>query len=840
MGVLDLFRGRARSASLAAAPPAPPASPLATRDSSLLTRATHVDLGSIDEKARTLPAILATEGRVLVYDYRGGQVIEEVLAADGGTFPERMPLLDSHSRWSSSSVLGSVRDIRVDGDKLRGIVHFGRDLGANVDSIWERVRQGHLTDGSIGYRYEEGDFTDIRPGKSEVINGRQWTAGKRTLRVVGRWRMREYSVLPVGADEEAKLNRTDNLGSLDVGGEESPGSNQGVSHAAGRTSSHSNPQHTPFEPKTMPPALRRFLVALGLRSDASDDQAMTFYRTLGGDMAARAARIESGAEEFAEGARVFEPAAAGTQTPAAGNQARSDNGTLGASAPAAGRWVGGRSGVTSDHSGNGGNAGAANAEVAAQRAVAAERERIAFAESFRGQVPDEIVQRARDEGWNQDRIQSDFLEHFRSGRSAPVSGNLGIHDATAGRTVSQRAIQAAVLMRSGFDLDSDLLGAPEMRHVLHDNQSNARWLADAQAAHRAGGRVDDESSRALEAAYQLRNMSIRDVCVETLNLSGARFDRYDIHEVWRYAVSSAAVGEIFTTNFAVQFMMGFMGKPDTTRGWTRESDLPNLQTVERKQMGKASPLKKRVAGQTAEHVTIDAIGESYKLAEYAGQFFLDIQDAINDRFGAMDVMPDEMGEAAMELRPDLVFAILLSNPNMGRDSTPIFHADHGNLHTSSPLNSENLADAKSAMSTQKKGDRLIGVTPRGLIVPDSKEDIAWELVNSPEKRDNTDGKIYGTRNWAQGRFNVVPEPRLDVGVLDPDSGTFVAGKPGSQFLTAEVGRYGIEVGFLQGTGRRPTIRRFTATEGRFGFGWDVQHFAGAKATGYEGLSEMRD
>jgi hypothetical protein len=35
------------------------------------------------------------------------------------------------------------------------------------------------------------------------------------------------------------------------------------------------------------------------------------------------------------------------------------------------------------------------------------------------------------------------------------------------------------------------------------------------------------------------------------------------------------------------------------------------------------------------------------------------------------------------------------------------------------------------------------------------------------------------------------------------------------------------------------MRRFVATEGRFGMGWDIQHFVGAKAIGYEGLQESR-
>ena len=113
------------------------------------------------------------------------------------------------------------------------------------------------------------------------------------------------------------------------------------------------------------------------------------------------------------------------------------------------------------------------------------------------------------------------------------------------------------------------------------------------------------------------------------------------------------------------------------------------------------------------------------------------------------------------------------------------------------------------------------------------------MVGSTEKRDTTANTKYGTSNWARGRFNVVCDPRLDVGVTDPVSGTVQAAKTGSFYMVAEDGRYGVEVGYLAGTGRRPTQRSFVATEGRFGRGWDIQFVIGAKIIGYEGLQEAR-
>jgi hypothetical protein len=90
-----------------------------------------------------------------------------------------------------------------------------------------------------------------------------------------------------------------------------------------------------------------------------------------------------------------------------------------------------------------------------------------------------------------------------------------------------------------------------------------------------------------------------------------------------------------------------------------------------------------------------------------------------------------------------------------------------------------------------------------------------------------------------GSFEVIAEPRLDVGVTDPSSLTGVthAGQPGAFFLATAGGRHGIEVGHLRGTGRAPVVRRYDLTEGRIGMGWLVIMYVAAKAIGYQGLQK---
>ena len=175
---------------------------------------------------------------------------------------------------------------------------------------------------------------------------------------------------------------------------------------------------------------------------------------------------------------------------------------------------------------------------------------------------------------------------------------------------------------------------------------------------------------------------------------------------------------------------------------------------------------------------------------------------------------------------------------MEQDSTALFHTDHGNLTASgATLSSSTLAARKSAMAAQTSNGRLLNIRGQYLIVPETKEHIAAPLVGSSERRDTTTSTEYGTMNWANGRFSVIAEPRLDVGVIDPSSGATNAGQAGAWFLATANGKHGIEVGHLRGTGRAPVVRRYELTEGRIGMGWLVVMYVAAKATGYQGLAK---
>ena len=168
------------------------------------TRAESLRVATVAAGERTVTAIIATARKVAVYDAASTSIIDEVLVMSGVDLPDQAPLLAEHFR-SLSAAMGSVRSIRIDGERLLGTLHFGESAAA--DEVWPLVRDRHIIDVSVGYRVLEA--TDIPAGRTRTITGQQFTAGPRPLRVTTKWRLLEVSLVVIGADEAAKIRSAD-------------------------------------------------------------------------------------------------------------------------------------------------------------------------------------------------------------------------------------------------------------------------------------------------------------------------------------------------------------------------------------------------------------------------------------------------------------------------------------------------------------------------------------------------------------------------------------------------------------------------------------------------------
>ena len=162
-----------------------------------------VRAASVNETERSFEAVVASETPAMILDYRTGDVIEEILVASGGIFPDSVPLQDGHRRERTSDLLGSMRHFRQQSSEWLG-KGFMANGAPEADSAWRKIVDGHLNSVSIGYAPLE--WVDVPPGKSTTIGGRRFTAKQnRGLRVTTKWSVHEVSVVSIPADPTAKI-----------------------------------------------------------------------------------------------------------------------------------------------------------------------------------------------------------------------------------------------------------------------------------------------------------------------------------------------------------------------------------------------------------------------------------------------------------------------------------------------------------------------------------------------------------------------------------------------------------------------------------------------------------
>lgn len=165
----------------------------------MTTRKISVTPSSYDKEKRSVTVVASTETPVQVFDWERWEIVSEVLLTKGFQLRsgEQAPLLDSHSRWSVEDVLGSARNWTRGDGVLQADIHFA----STEDSVAAetKMREGHLTDVSVGYQPVESVF--VPKGQRQNIEGKDYEG---PVRVTTKWTVHELSLVPIGADQFAK------------------------------------------------------------------------------------------------------------------------------------------------------------------------------------------------------------------------------------------------------------------------------------------------------------------------------------------------------------------------------------------------------------------------------------------------------------------------------------------------------------------------------------------------------------------------------------------------------------------------------------------------------------
>lgn len=441
----------------------------------------------------------------------------------------------------------------------------------------------------------------------------------------------------------------------------------------------------------------------------------------------------------------------------------------------------------------------------------------------------ELHAQAISEGWDEEKVELHIL------RAARPSGP-GIHSRSHESDCTADALTGAMMLQGGLDfnrLDGTLLASREGRAIFAGSKAGRapHWLR--------AGINDDAKQKVFELAHRFADISAVDLCREACRLDGKQ--AFGRAETLKAAFSGGSLGNMFNTNVNAAILSRYMIFGDSTRGWTQENlDVANFQPRDLIRMTRGRALKKLPRGKSAQHTAFADVAEQYRIARYAQQFVIDEQDAIDDRFGEiMATATAMMAEESAALRPDLVYAILAANAALA-DTVALFHASHNNLKTTSALSAANLKQAIAALELQTENSRSLTLTATHLIVPPTLKHPASELLQSTSiVLAGTAGSVTerGSANTINAIEQIVPvaDPRLENGVVDPDSETAFGGSSSTWYLASRFG-HTIEVGYLRGTGGAPRVRTWSYDkEGTYGLGADVNLDIGAKAKDFKGL-----
>jgi hypothetical protein len=155
--------------------------PLETRDA--IPRPT-----TFDARALTIEATIATSTPVVRRDERGEYL--EILDPAGLDLAgsRGASVLDAHRQDGVGSIIGTLDGVRVSGAEVIGTIRFS--ARSEIAGVIEDVRSGVISNMSAGYLVDEWrEGTDAQ--------------GRRTKTAV-KWRIREASFVPVGADPNAR------------------------------------------------------------------------------------------------------------------------------------------------------------------------------------------------------------------------------------------------------------------------------------------------------------------------------------------------------------------------------------------------------------------------------------------------------------------------------------------------------------------------------------------------------------------------------------------------------------------------------------------------------------
>lgn len=324
-----------------------------------------------------------------------------------------------------------------------------------------------------------------------------------------------------------------------------------------------------------------------------------------------------------------------------------------------------------------------------------------------------------------------------------------------GQTEDQ--VRAAVLELVKERMKPTTAGVPEVR-VQKEESDKFREAASDAILLRAGRRVEKPA----DGARDLRGMKLRDLAVDCLTRAGrANAYRLDDDTLFREAVTPDSQFTAVLNNAVNKSMATAYSSAQTTyQRWTSKGSNPDFKAATHYQISEAGDL---VPMTQSGEFTFDEMqdqGVSKALATFGRSFGITRQALINDDIGILTRVPEAYVRAAGRGINRLSYRMLGTNPVIF-DGTQLFTAGapHNNLAAqNAAIGINSVGAGRAAMRTQRnlRGNEILNIGPRFLIVPAALETVAQQFTSTNYVPDT-----MGNINPFAGNLEVVADGELD-------------------------------------------------------------------------------
>ena len=204
----------------------------------------------------------------------------------------------------------------------------------------------------------------------------------------------------------------------------------------------------------------------------------------------------------------------------------------------------------------------------------------------------------------------------------------------------------------------------------------------------------------------------------------------------------------------------FMAAPTSWATWCSSTEVPDFKAFTIPRLSQISDLP--IVAENAAYTDLTQVDakETATLVKHGGLMSFSWEAIVNDDQRMFSRTAQSMGESAARVLDKKAYAVLTDNAAMG-DAVALFHATHGNLQATTPLDLAGILKLRTAMARQTDDNSIeLGIELRYVIVPEELRDTADNLAGS-EYLPWTEASPGAQRvNTVRSTFTVVPTIRL--------------------------------------------------------------------------------